>query len=140
MDQAPAPGTVQPEILSFHALDLASNAMDQLATVKGSLASIQHILERLLPINQNPLSAPAPAAPAPALGPDFSTQLQKKVLQPNPPLFSMATTQGQMFLHSVLTYLQLVPEAFMTNRRISEEKLRFIMSFMAKDAAAQWAE
>jgi hypothetical protein len=46
-----------------------------------------------------------------------------------------------MFLHSVLTYLRLVPEAFMMDGHISEEKLvRFTMSFMAKDMAARRAE
>jgi hypothetical protein len=46
-----------------------------------------------------------------------------------------------MFLHSVLTYYRLVPEAFMADGFVSQEKLiRFAMSFMLKDAAAQWAE
>jgi hypothetical protein len=46
-----------------------------------------------------------------------------------------------MFLHSVLTYYRLVPEAFMVDGFLSQEKLvRFAMSFMSKDAAAQWAE
>jgi hypothetical protein len=42
-----------------------------------------------------------------------------------------------MFIHSDLTYLWLVPEAFMTDGHVSEEKLvRCAMSFMAKDTAA----
>jgi hypothetical protein len=42
-----------------------------------------------------------------------------------------------MFLYSVLTYYRLVPEAFMADGFISQEKLvRFAMSFMSKDAAA----
>jgi hypothetical protein len=46
-----------------------------------------------------------------------------------------------MFLYFVLTYYQLVPEAFMADRFVSQEKLvRFTMSFMLKDAAAWWAE
>jgi hypothetical protein len=46
-----------------------------------------------------------------------------------------------MFLYSVLTYYQLVPEAFMADGFVSQEKLvQFAMSFMSKDAAAQWAE
>jgi hypothetical protein len=46
-----------------------------------------------------------------------------------------------MFLHSVLTYYRLVPEAFMADGFVSQEKLvRFAMSFMSKDAAARWAE
>jgi hypothetical protein len=46
-----------------------------------------------------------------------------------------------MFLHSVLTYLWLVPEAFMMNRVVVEEKLIWrAMWFMAKDAAGQWAK
>jgi hypothetical protein len=46
-----------------------------------------------------------------------------------------------MFLHSILTYDQLVPEAFMADGFVSQEKLvQFAMSLMSKDAAAQWAE
>jgi hypothetical protein len=46
-----------------------------------------------------------------------------------------------MFLHSLLTYLQLVPEAFITDGCVSEEKLvRFAMSFMANNAATCWAK
>jgi hypothetical protein len=46
-----------------------------------------------------------------------------------------------MFLYSVLTYYRLVPEAFMADRFVSQEKLvQFAMSFMSKDAAARWAE
>jgi hypothetical protein len=46
-----------------------------------------------------------------------------------------------MFLHSVLTCLQLVPEAFVMDGHVSEEKLvRFTMSFIAKDMATRWAE
>jgi hypothetical protein len=42
-----------------------------------------------------------------------------------------------MFLHSVLTYYRLVPEAFMADRLVLQEKLvRFAMSFMSKDTAA----
>jgi hypothetical protein len=42
-----------------------------------------------------------------------------------------------MFLYSVLTYYQLVPEAFVAGRFVSQEKLvQFTMSFMSKDAAA----
>jgi hypothetical protein len=46
-----------------------------------------------------------------------------------------------MFLHFILTYFQLVPEAFMADGHISQEKLvQFAMSFISKDAAAWWAE
>jgi hypothetical protein len=46
-----------------------------------------------------------------------------------------------MFLYSILTYYWLVPEVFLADGNISQEKLvRFAMSFMSKDAAAQWAE
>jgi hypothetical protein len=46
-----------------------------------------------------------------------------------------------MFLHSILTYYRLVPEAFMADGFVSQEKLvQFAMSFMSKDAAARWAE
>jgi hypothetical protein len=46
-----------------------------------------------------------------------------------------------MFLYSVLTSYRLVPEAFMADRFVSQEKLVwFAMSFMSKDAAARWAE
>jgi hypothetical protein len=41
-----------------------------------------------------------------------------------------------MLLHSVLTYYRLVPEAFMADGNISQEKLVwFTMSFMSKDVA-----
>jgi hypothetical protein len=42
-----------------------------ITAVKGSLASIHQMLQRLLLITQNLLSAPAPATPALVLGPDF---------------------------------------------------------------------
>jgi hypothetical protein len=43
-----------------------------------------------------------------------------------------------MFLHSILTYHWLVPEAFMADGNISQEKLVwFAMSFMLKDTAAR---
>jgi hypothetical protein len=46
-----------------------------------------------------------------------------------------------MFLHSILTYFQLVPEAFMADGHVSQEKLvHLAMSFMSKDTAARWAE
>jgi hypothetical protein len=42
-----------------------------------------------------------------------------------------------MFLYSVLTYDQLVLEAFMADGFVSQEKLvRFAISFMSKDVAA----
>jgi hypothetical protein len=42
-----------------------------------------------------------------------------------------------MFLYSVLTYYRLVPEAFIADGFVSQEKLvQFAMSFMSKDAAA----
>ncbi|KAF8139324.1 hypothetical protein K438DRAFT_1996122 [Mycena galopus ATCC 62051] len=70
-------------------------------------------------MSQNPpATAPVPAAPALAAGPDFTnlTPAAKSVLRPNPPaVFDGDRTQGQMFLHSVLTYLRLVPEAFMVH-------------------------
>jgi hypothetical protein len=46
-----------------------------------------------------------------------------------------------MFLHSILTYFRLVPEAFMMHRHVLKEKLvRYTISFMATDAARRWAE
>jgi hypothetical protein len=46
-----------------------------------------------------------------------------------------------MFLYSVLTYYWLVPEAFMADGFVSQEKLvRVAMSFMSKDMAAQWVQ
>jgi hypothetical protein len=122
--------------------DPASGVVDRLAAVEGSLDAIQDALRQLG--NQNLPPAPAPAAPAPAPGPDFSAPhpAPKTVLQPNPPaVFDGGRTQGQMFLYSVLTYYRLVPEAFMADGFISQEKLvQFAMSFMSKDAAARWAE
>jgi hypothetical protein len=118
--------------------------MDQLAAVKGSLDAIQSVLSQLLLGIQNLPPAPAPAAPAPALGPDFSAPhpAQKMVLWPNPPaVFDGDRTQGKTFLYSILTYYKLVPEAFMVDGFVSQEKLvRFTMSFMSKGAAARWAE
>jgi hypothetical protein len=118
--------------------------MDRLAAVEGSLKSIQNALRELLLNTQNPPPAPAPAIPAPAPGPDFSAPhpAPKTVLQPNPlAVFDGDRTQGWMFLHSVLTYYRLVPEAFMADGFVSQEKLvRFTMSFMLKDAAARWVE
>jgi hypothetical protein len=118
--------------------------VDQLAAVEGSLNAIQSALSQLLLGTQNLPPAPAPAAPAPVLGPDFSAPhpAQKTVLQPNPPaVFDGDQTQGKTFLYSVLTYYKLVPEAFMADGFVSQEKLIwFAMSFMSKGAAAQWAE
>jgi hypothetical protein len=46
-----------------------------------------------------------------------------------------------MFLYSILTYYQLVPEAFMADGFVSQEKLVwFATFFMSKGAAARWAE
>ncbi|KAJ7888871.1 hypothetical protein B0H14DRAFT_3429845 [Mycena olivaceomarginata] len=144
MDQPPAPDSAQPEIPSVHAPHPDSGAMARLAAVEGSLESIQSTLRQLLLSTQNPPPAPAPAVPAPAPGPDFSAPhpAPKTVLRPNPPaVFDGDRTQGKMFLYSVLTYYKLVPEAFMADGFVSQEKLvRFAMSFMSKDAAARWAE
>jgi hypothetical protein len=144
MDQPLAPDSAQPEITSVHTPDLASEAMVRLAAVEGSLESIQNTLRQPLLSTQNPPPAPGPAVPAPAPGPDFSAPhlAPKTVLRPNPPaVFDGDQMQGQTFLYSVLTYYRLVPEAFMADRFVSQEKLvRFAMSFMSKGAAAQWAE
>jgi hypothetical protein len=118
--------------------------MDRLTAVEGSLDAIQDALHQLLLGNQNPLPAPTPAAPALAPGPDFSAPhlAPKTVLWPNPPaVFDSDRMQGQTFLYSVLSYYRLVPEAFMADGFVSQEKLvRFTMSFMSKGMAAQWAE
>jgi hypothetical protein len=144
MDQLPATNSAQPEIPSVHTPDPDSGAMARLAAVEGSLETIQDMLHQLLLSTQNPPPAPAPAAPAPAPDPDFSAPhpAPKTVLQPNPPaVFDSDRTQERMFLYSVLTYYQLVPEAFMADGFVSQEKLiRFAMSFMSKGVAAQWAE
>jgi hypothetical protein len=142
MDQLPTPDSAQPEIPSVHTPDVDSGAMARLAAVEGSLETIQDTLCQLLLSTQNPPPALAPAAPAPALGPDFSAPhpAPKTVLRPNPPaVFDGDRTQGQMFLYSVLTYYQLVPEAFMADEFVLQEKLvRFAMSFMSKGTAARW--
>ncbi|KAJ7799720.1 hypothetical protein B0H14DRAFT_3491391 [Mycena olivaceomarginata] len=100
--------------------------MDRLAAVEGSLESIQNALRELLLNTQNPPPAPAPAVPAPAPGPDFSAPTQLQI--------------GRMFLHSVLTYYRLVPEAFMADGFVSQKNRPVRMSFMSKDTAARWAE
>jgi hypothetical protein len=58
MDQLPASAATQPEIPSIYTPDPVSDTMDWLAAVEGSLASIQQMLEQLLPNNQNLPSAP----------------------------------------------------------------------------------
>jgi hypothetical protein len=144
MDQLPAPDSAQPEIPSVHIPDPDSGAMARLAAVEGSLKTIQDTLRQLLLSTQNPLPAPALATPAPVPGPDFLAPhpAPKTVLRPNPPaVFDGDRMQGWMFLYSVLTYYRLVPEAFMADGFVSQEKLvQFAMSFMSKCTAARWAE
>jgi hypothetical protein len=86
MDQLPIPTAAQPEILGVHTPHPAFNAMAQLATVEGSLASMLLILEHLLHNNENLLPAPAPTVLALALGPDFLAlhTAAKLVLRLNP--------------------------------------------------------
>jgi hypothetical protein len=46
-----------------------------------------------------------------------------------------------MFLYSILTYYQLVPEAFLVDGNVLQEKLfQFTMLLMLKDAAARWVK
>jgi hypothetical protein len=46
-----------------------------------------------------------------------------------------------MFLYSVLTYLWLIPEAFMMNRHVVQKKLvQYAIPFMMKYATGQWVE
>jgi hypothetical protein len=53
----------------------------------------------------------------------------------------MATGRKDRCSSTVLTYYRLVPEAFMADGFVSQEKLvRFAMSFMSKDAAARGTE
>jgi hypothetical protein len=69
----PDPITVQPELPDVHILDSASNLEARLTAIKGSLAKIEAALLHLLYKSQNPTPpAPAPAALAPAEGPDFT--------------------------------------------------------------------
>jgi hypothetical protein len=70
MDQLPASITMQPEIPSASAPDLASGTMARLAAVEDSLVDIQLMLRKLLLSTQNLLPAPAPAAPALVPGPE----------------------------------------------------------------------
>ena len=141
----PGDGSAQPELPEVYIPDPASDPATRLTAVEDSLANIETLLLRVLHNSQNPpATAPVPAAPAPAAGPDFTTltPAAKSVLRPNPPaVFDGDRTQGRMFLHSVLTYLRLVPEAFMVHGQVVEEKLvRYAMSFMARAAAGRWAE
>ncbi|KAF8142368.1 hypothetical protein K438DRAFT_1995054 [Mycena galopus ATCC 62051] len=140
---APTPGngSAQPELPDVHIPDSAPDPETRLTAVEDSLANIETLLLRVLHNSQNPpATAPVPAAPAPAAGPDFTTltPAAKSVLRPNPPaVFDGDRIQGRMFLHSVLT---LVLEAFMVHGQVVEEKLvRYAMSFMARDAAGRWA-
>ncbi|KAF8193480.1 hypothetical protein K438DRAFT_1969385 [Mycena galopus ATCC 62051] len=144
---APSTGNTaaQSRLLDVHILDTASDPETQLIAVEESLANIEVMLLCLLHSSQKPpANAPVPAVLAPAAGPNFTTltPAAKLVLQPNPPaIFDSDWTQGQMFLYSVLTYLRLVPEAFMTNGQVVEEKLVcYAISFMARDTAGRWAE
>jgi hypothetical protein len=46
-----------------------------------------------------------------------------------------------VFIHSVRSYAQLIPEVFVESGELSEEKvIWYAMSFMAKDSVQQWAE
>ncbi|KAF8180768.1 hypothetical protein K438DRAFT_1976587 [Mycena galopus ATCC 62051] len=82
---APTPGNgaAQPELPDVHIPDLGSDPVTQLTAVEDSLANIEGLLRRVLHNSQNPpAAAPVPAAPAPAVGPDFTslTPTAKSVL------------------------------------------------------------
>jgi hypothetical protein len=117
------------------------------AGIEERMARIEEALAGLLGhITSNPAPpAPVPAAPAPAESPGLfadTTPASKSVLRPNPPfVFDGDRTQGRAFLHSVRTYVRLLPEAFLDDGATSEEKaVHYAMSFMAKDSAQRWAE
>ena len=56
-------------------------------------------------------------------------------------IFDGHQTQGQVFIHSIQSYAQLLLEAFTESGEPSEEKvIQYAMSFMAKDSAQRWAK
>ncbi|KAJ7910730.1 hypothetical protein B0H13DRAFT_2329035 [Mycena leptocephala] len=124
----------------------AAAADARMDRIEATLASLTKILEK----QQRAISpALSLAETAPEPGPGLFTQYTttggsgaKSVLRPNPPfVFDGDRTQGRAFLHAVRSYARLVPEAFVENGELSEEKVvRYAMSFMAKDAAQRWAE
>jgi hypothetical protein len=107
---------------------------------------MEELIENLTNTVLNNQPARAPAVPAPAPDPGLfagtTNPVSKSVLRPNPPfVFDGDRSQGRSFLHSVKTYIRLVPEAFLEGEEHSEEKaVHYAMSFMAKDAAQRWAE
>ncbi|KAF8146596.1 hypothetical protein K438DRAFT_1990506 [Mycena galopus ATCC 62051] len=73
---APTPGngSAPPELPDVYIPDPATDPESRLTAVEGSLANIEALLLRVLHNSQNPpATAPVPAVPAPAVGPDFTT-------------------------------------------------------------------
>ncbi len=121
----------------------ADARMDQIEATLASLTKIlkkqQHAISPALSLAETALE------PGPGLFMQYTTtggSGTKSVLRPNPPfVFDSDWMQGRAFLHAVRSYARLVPEVFVENRELSEEKVVwYAMSFMAKDAAQRWAE
>lgn len=124
-------------------MDAPSNSGTS-AGIEERMARIEEALAALLGQNIKQ-TAPAPAAPAPAVGSGLFNDVtpdSKSVLRPNPPfIFDGDRSQGRSFLHAVKTFIRLSPEAFVDGGELSEEKaVHYAMSFMAKDSAQRWAE
>ena len=66
----------------------------------------------------------------------------KPLLHPNPPFtFNGDRSKGQLFLHTIQTYVDLLPKAFMEGNQYSKVKVVcYAMSYMSADAASRWAE
>jgi hypothetical protein len=120
---------------------------DDLATIGQRMTRLEVLLNRLLEKEEQDLAphqnaqsddsallgnntANLPAVPRPAS------------LRPNPPAaFDGDRTKGRAFLHAVRTYAQLVPEAFHSSGKLSEEKVvRFALSYMSEGSAQRWAQ
>nr|GAT49015.1 gag protein [Mycena chlorophos] len=89
---------------------------------------------------QEPTKTRAPQSDGLHFGKD--TNVRATALRPNPPSkFDGDRSKGRAFLHSVRTYVRLVPELFQIDGNPSEDKaIRFALSYMSDSSAQKWAE
>ncbi|KAJ7791494.1 hypothetical protein B0H13DRAFT_2394254 [Mycena leptocephala] len=108
----------------------AAAADARIDRIKATLASLTKILEK----QQHAISpALSLAETAPEPGPGLFTQYSITS--------GSSAKSGWVFLHTIRSYARLVPEAFIENGELSEEKVvQYTMLFMAKDVAQRWAE